>query len=409
MIRSFAAAYCTPVFFGLFTFVIGLSLIAPRAASFAAPVAGLIMLVTWWAGRGTCLKPAKGELFFALAVPALAALSALWAIDPPFAVERGAKLAPMLIFGVVFIAAARAMTAQDIKPRFVAMLVAMYAAICAGIALEIFWDVKIYRFVNAIPQETPVSIVMMNRSMVVAAAFFLPVMLMLYRADLSPNIKWVLGGASTVALLAGLVPTESQSAQMLLILAVIVAALFPVRVRAAWVVMAALICALAIAAPWFAHYLFSIVPQQSQEEISGIMRAASIPHRLEVWNFVATEALKSPLYGQGIEAVRYIKSEQWLVLPNANNMLHPHNAALQLWVEFGIVGILLGCALFLYILKRLWMAPPLEQRVGLGVLTGMLAVMNTGYGLWQSWQIGLLLALFALTNLSFRTGGLHKS
>lgn len=400
MIRHYITTHYATVFTGLISFVIALSLIAPRAASFAAPVAGLLLFAGWWIARGEIIKPRLREMILILAFPALAALSALWAIDPPFAIERAIKLLPILIGGILFIEVARRQGNEGLSSCAVRGLMLLYTLLCAGIALEIFWDLKIYRLVNAVPDDQFTSIVLMNRSVVVASVLSLPLFLLLYKSVLARKEKIILGLISALALLAALVQTESQSAQLFVLLSAAFIFLFPVKSRAAWIALGSITCLCAMAAPWIAQYLFAVFPNQPGIEHQGIMRAASIPHRLEVWNFVATEALKHPWLGQGIEAIRYIKSENWLVLPNANNMLHPHNAPLQLWVEFGVVGITLGCMLFVSILTRLWQLPTLERRVGLGALIAVVAVMSTGYGLWQSWQIGLLLTLAGLLSVA---------
>lgn len=402
-IHSFADKHSPLALLVLFCIVVALSLAAPRAASFAAPVAGLVMAL-FYTAQGQWLKPRAGDLFFALAIPALAALSALWAIDPPFALERAGKMLPMLVFGVLFIAAARDVPTGAITPRFVAVLCFIYTLITAIVGLEIFWGMKLYRFAHDIPDADPVSIVMMNRSVVVAAAFLLPVLLLLRTAAMDRRKKIILAAGVILSLLFCLFQTESQSGQIFVILSVIVGALFPVRVRAAWIITGAAVCALAVAAPFLAQYMFASLPMTPDVLSNKVMQAASIGPRLQLWDFVAREALESPLYGKGIEATRYLKSDNWMSLLYANNMLHPHNAVLQLWVEFGLIGIALGCALFVTVLTRLWRMPsPLARRAGVGVLIGMLAVMCSGYGLWQSWQIGLLLGLFALMILAFRT------
>ena len=279
----------------------------------------------------------------------------------------------------------------------------LYTLACTVIAAELFFGLPLYRFINAVPPEQPVYPVFMNRSLIVMTALYLPLLLLLKSFVPSRRLRLVLAVPMSVALGAGLVLTESQSAQMFFILALFCLLVFPVQWRAVWLALGGAIIALALVSPWLAQALYNAFPYDDPAMTEGgIMTAASIPHRLEVWNFVATEALKSPLYGQGIEAIRFIKSDVWLKLPNTDNMLHPHNAVLQIWVEFGVIGIVLASLFFAYVLRRLWAAPPLARRFGLATLIGMLAVMNTGYGLWQSWQLGLLITLAGLLALGSR-------
>lgn len=406
MIKTFLDKHFACLFLGLLSLALVISIGVPRAGAFAAPVAGLILFFAYWIGKGEALKPRWPELAFMLAVPGLAALSSLWAVDPGFAVDRGIKIGLILIFGLFFIEAARRILAHEIPLRFVQGLCVLYALASATIALEIFWDLKIYRYVNDIPADQPAYSVFMNRSLVVMTTFFLPLMLLIIASEQTKKAKIILGALISLPLLAGLVQTESQSAQMFIAIALVFLFIFPARRRAAWIALGAVVVALAFAAPWFAQFMFAKFGYHGDpENLHGILLAASIPHRLEVWNYVATEALKNPLYGQGIEVIRFIKSDTWLVLPNTDHMLHPHNAVLQLWVEFGVIGCALGCALFVWILRQIWLSPPLYRRFALAILIATLAVLSTGYGLWQSWLIGLLVTLTGFTVLAGRAAG----
>jgi O-antigen ligase len=77
--------------------------------------------------------------------------------------------------------------------------------------------------------------------------------------------------------------------------------------------------------------------------------------------------------------------------------LHPHNAALQVWLELGAPG----AALFALIVAILWGAlarvtwPPLfAAAAGAGLTIAIIGCFGT-YGIWQEWWLGTLsLALF---------------
>jgi exopolysaccharide production protein ExoQ len=405
MIRSFLDKNFPALLMGLICIVLVLSIGVPRAASFAAPAAGLILLIAYTIGRGHFLKLRLGEFLFVAAIVGLAALSSLWAIDPPFALERAGKIGGILIFGLFFVEAARQITTGQVPVRFVQSLCLLYALACALVALELVWDFKLYRFIRHKTADDIVYTVFMNRSIVVMTSLFLPLMLLLAGSDQSARLKKIIGALMTLALGAALFLTESQSAQLFFLISLFFLFAFPARCRIAWIALGVAVMALALVAPWLALTLFKLFPYDNEAVMNeGLMIAASIPHRLEVWNFVATETLKSPLYGRGIEAIRYIHSETWLKLPNTNNMLHPHNAVLQIWVEFGVIGTLLACGLFGYILRTLWLSPLPARKYGLAVLIGLLAVMSTGYGLWQSWQLGLIMTLAGFTAFAARAG-----
>ena len=79
--------------------------------------------------------------------------------------------------------------------------------------------------------------------------------------------------------------------------------------------------------------------------------------------------------------------------------LHPHNGALQVWLELGAVGALVAALLAMVTASRL-AAPSLEPVVragGLAVLIAAAVELSLSYGMWQSWWIAVLwLAAFTV-------------
>ena len=69
--------------------------------------------------------------------------------------------------------------------------------------------------------------------------------------------------------------------------------------------------------------------------------ANSAHHRFFIWDSVARLIPNSPLIGAGFDASRHYDTSEgshqcYTALP-----LHPHNAALQIWYELGVVGLLI--------------------------------------------------------------------
>jgi O-antigen ligase len=82
--------------------------------------------------------------------------------------------------------------------------------------------------------------------------------------------------------------------------------------------------------------------------------------------------------------------------------LHPHNAVLQVWLELGGVGVLLGFGALAFTLGAAFRAPDLAHRVSRAVLAAGAAagisVALISFGIWQEWWIaslGLLAAALA--------------
>ena len=87
---------------------------------------------------------------------------------------------------------------------------------------------------------------------------------------------------------------------------------------------------------------------------------------------------------------------------NTDNVLHPHNAILQVWVEFGVMGALLASALVVFLFLRLDRLSPCLQRYYTALLIVMLGMLSMGYGLWQAWQLGMLFSIPAFSMMVTR-------
>lgn len=148
--------------------------------------------------------------------------------------------------------------------------------------------------------------------------------------------------------------------------------------------------------------------------------SASLPlsavHRLVIWDFAAARIAEKPLAGWGLEASRALPGgrarpdaatldrlnittpaqREFLVLAHVEVMpLHPHNGALQLWLELGGIGALLGAALILAL--GFAAAGSAAPAVGAGMLASAAVTGMLSFGLWQAWWVAsLLLAMVAL-------------
>jgi O-antigen ligase len=148
--------------------------------------------------------------------------------------------------------------------------------------------------------------------------------------------------------------------------------------------------------------------------------SASLPpsavHRLVIWDFAAARIAEKPLAGWGLEASRAMPGgraqpdaatldrlnittpaqREFLVLPHVELMpLHPHNGALQLWLELGGIGALIGAALMLAL--GFAAARSAAPAVGAGMLASAAVTGMLSFGLWQAWWVAsLLLAMVAL-------------
>jgi hypothetical protein len=124
----------------------------------------------------------------------------------------------------------------------------------------------------------------------------------------------------------------------------------------------------------------------------------SAGHRLLIWSFAGDRIAERPVTGWGLDSSRAIPGGDDLIRPRETWMpLHPHNAALQVWLELGAPG----AALFALLAAIVWGAlarvewPPLFAAAAGASLTIAFVECFATYGIWQEWWIGTLsLSLF---------------
>lgn len=125
----------------------------------------------------------------------------------------------------------------------------------------------------------------------------------------------------------------------------------------------------------------------------GVEVSRNEAQRLVIWEFTAQEVLKHPILGHGFDSSRVIgardnsvEGTNWQALP-----LHPHNAFLQIWLELGLIGIILTCfviwGMWRQILK--WSSNPKDLAICAATWCAVLTIALISFGIWQYWWIAM--------------------
>ena len=121
-------------------------------------------------------------------------------------------------------------------------------------------------------------------------------------------------------------------------------------------------------------------------------------HRLHTWNFVAGRIAERPWLGWGLDSSPAIPGGDAEVRSGWPYLsLHPHNIGLQLWLELGVVGAVLGAAVLALIGRGLLGLDPAKSAVGVALLVTVFTAASLSYGMWQNWWLaaqGITAALF---------------
>jgi O-antigen ligase len=364
----------------------------PRALSFLPGVLAIISL-------GVSLVLYRAKPRFPLAafaavfiISGLSLVSVLWSINPEISLERALNLIPLLVLG-------GALIAWSVYPKFfpapnyflTLAFIIIFGSLLA--AIELNFGQTLYKVVRGMPSDGHVPYAVYNRGTVILILTSLIVLP--YFLYIQKNIKFSVG--MMVPVFALMWCTDSQSAQLALGLGLLTLFAFPYASKAAWVSFGVIVASLILMAPFISPWLYNYADVINALPFLGSGMGYAGP-RLEIWDYVGRYALDSPLFGYGIEATRTITDfDSKQIYIEGNTILHPHNFALQLWIEFGVIGALCGAAftstLFWFIAKT----PNLvAQRASLSCFIAALSISATGYGIWQSWWLGAL--FFAAAN-----------
>lgn len=115
--------------------------------------------------------------------------------------------------------------------------------------------------------------------------------------------------------------------------------------------------------------------------------------RLDIWRFAGAKIMERPWQGWGVDASR--------VWPEVE--LHPHNAALQLWLELGVPGAALGALFWAKVWARIAVAAADRTDAGVfaAVAVAYLSIGALSFGVWQEWWLALgVLALVVCDTLA---------
>jgi exopolysaccharide production protein ExoQ len=134
-------------------------------------------------------------------------------------------------------------------------------------------------------------------------------------------------------------------------------------------------------------------------------------HRVWIWQYVAHKILEKPFAGWGLDASRHETLKQGLLwgsqrfcIPYEGKIpydsclnealpLHPHNVALQIWLELGAVGAALFAFFFSGVLVSIGRANVNRsvQATFAATFGSGFFISSTAYGMWQSWWVASLI------------------
>lgn len=347
-----------------------------------------------------------------LAFFAVALLSALWAIVPAETFSMWCRMGAFFIGSVGLFSFLRDMRSDARNSLLRALAAGLVVALVAA-NVEIICNGVLTKFIQSFKASPhPFELTDLNRGSSYISIMFWPV------------FAWLLLGGRRMAalvLLAAMVVTvfrlESQGSSVALVMGLLAfiwvgcTGRFGLKMLMPFVLVA--VVAVAVTAKM-------MDPVSMFKTVPNIPNSAS-QIRLYIWHYAATRASERPWLGWGFNAARSIPvPESDYVMGGRHPLpLHPHNNVLQMWLELGVLGLVLFAAFLVALMQSISRLPPgrglteggavvrcqawvqrfsvnRPMALAFGLMAAYFCIGETGYGIWQNWWVagGLLAAAF---------------
>jgi exopolysaccharide production protein ExoQ len=328
-------------------------------------------------------------------LPALGALSAVWTLIPVNALSTAAKFfgyfCVAILAGLIIRQATETERRKIVFGTAIGLLIA-FPIVLLDVSLSGgIWDLyKSYEFNPNV----------YSRGTAITACLLFPLAVGLFRYIAAWRaIVFIL---ICVGMIFGL---YMEAAKLAVILGAIVFVLVRWQRKLFWPVV---ILPLAIALVFPVFFTTSLTEQQ-QCRLHYTMDSAY--HRIMIYQFSTSKILEKPIAGWGMDSSRSIpggakRAATITCIDPVRNILtklniggnlplHPHNVAIQIWLELGLIGALCFAATVLLLIRRFERNSVDNQGRAIVAATfcSVCLIYNISFGLWQSWLMFTMILL----------------
>lgn len=367
------------------------SVLAPRVMGVVMPVAAVAAFVGATRLRQRMRMPAMdSEVWWIWGIViALIGCSAFWSPDIGYGLERTAKIASSFAMAIFLFFLAGELS-QAHRARLRGLLIVSYVFALALIALYMLINDDLVR--ELMGHNTDEAAIGANRAAVVLAVLMWPTALAAFE-DGKTRVTYLL----PLVALGALMLTYSQTAPVVILVGSFVYLVCCVIPRLAVYLVAAAGVILLLGMPFF---FLDACSSLLKMDINWAQAAAG--ERVEIWCAVSSFIPDRLIFGHGVEAARFV--QDWgmaHIYFKGDGILHPHNAALQIWYEYGVVGAVLASLIWCACVRRISHLGPHARAICFAALSSIAVVGFISHGLWQSWwlgTVGVVPALFRMVS-----------
>lgn len=288
---------------------------------------------------------------------------------------------------------------QDLPKEYINRLSNLFPALMAlaaiSFAVENLYNFPLTRILHGFDWGRSFGIATTNRGAVTLAVLLWPALGFL----LIQGKRHYAAGLFILVMLSIFGTSASQSAMLGIAVGSIAFAGALVMPRVIPIITMAFIIAGVLCSPVIANKLYEVKPAALEQ-----LKSAAAPQRMTIWHAVSIKIYIKPVTGWGVDATKTTAASvvqdkgpyKW------KTIFHPHNAALQIWLETGVVGALFATAFLLVIFLGLYRFAPIVFATDFAAYVSIIAISIVGYSLWQGWWIGLLALAVTMITMTVR-------
>ena len=293
---------------------------------------------------------------------------------------------------LIWIASSRLTVTSSLKVGTLSKFLMISAILSVSyLAIELVTDAYLYRTVTERLLDNSVALSRFNRGTSALIILIWPVSFLVFQRGFKITAVFLLISSFCISTLG-----DSNSAKASFVLAFITAFLTLTFPRLTLNLIIISVTSFFMLVPIIFLYLL----EWSQPVANRI--PPSTLDRLEIWHRSAVAVIEEPLLGYGIGISRYLPIPEdlsslykYFTVPTT----HPHNAPIQIWLELGLIGVVI-----MLLLIGLVSAPirRIEGHLRIVAFAAGVSIIFTGlvsYGFWQeTWLsiIGMAVILFKL-------------
>lgn len=359
--------------------------------AFAPALTGTIIFALYAIIGSTKPKLSKSTIIFIATILALAAASTLWSVSAETSKEKFLKLLILLPPQILLISLATSLTKEQLSPLKKAFPIGLLIASIV-LCTEIITGGILYNFIRGNPLIIATDPDNFNRACVGVALYSFASYGIL--GTCTHKLRAFL--IAFTPIFVALYMTESLSSQLCMCVGLLFLFAFPYKYKISFKILKFMMIALIFSAPFIISDIYYTEAMTIQN--LPLMQNGYAGHRLEIWDYVSRYGMQSPIWGHGIEVTRTITDfDSKLMFYEDNLVLHPHNFVMQIWLEFGLLGIAIA-SFFMYfalttIEKKFTIA---QQKILLPTFMATLVPAAFAYGLWQGLWVGLIFHVAAI-------------